>query len=124
MNMAIEYVSILAQAQKMIGVGAIEKYVAFIGNLATARPEVLDLPNWDMTVETYGDMIGVPPQLQNDLALVAQVRAQRAKQQQAQAAMQMAHQGAQTAQTLGQTPITSDNALGAMISRATGGVAQ
>jgi len=124
MNMAIEYVSILAQAQKMIGVGAIEKYVAFVGNLATARPEVLDLPDWDQTVDTYGDMIGIPPQLQRDPQLVALDRQQRAKQQQAQQAMQMAQAGAQTAQTLGQTPVTSDSALGAMISRATGGVAQ
>jgi hypothetical protein len=124
MNMTIEYVSILAQAQKMIGVGAIEKWVAFVGNLASAKPEVLDLPDFDQAVQVYGDMVGVPPQLQRDQMAVAADRQQRAKQQQAQQAMQMAQAGAQTAQTLGQTPVTSDSALGAMISRATGGVAQ
>jgi hypothetical protein len=46
---------------------------------------------------------------------VAAIRAERAKREQAQAQSQQAQQAADTASTLGNTPVQSDNALGALL---------
>ncbi|TIN81210.1 portal protein, partial [Mesorhizobium sp.] len=38
----IEYISILAQAQKAVATGAVERGFAFAGQLAAVKPDVLD----------------------------------------------------------------------------------
>src|SRR5690606_18719190 len=41
-ELKVEYVSMLAQAQKAVATGGIERGAAFIGNLAAVKPDVLD----------------------------------------------------------------------------------
>ena len=123
MGLGIEYVSVLEQAQKMMGIGAIEKTAQFAVGLAPAFSNILDNIDSDELLQEYADMVGAPPKVMQDPAIVAKIRNIKAKQQQAQQAMAMAQQGAQTAQTLGQTPVTGDTALGQMMSRMSGGLA-
>lgn len=122
-KLTIEYVSILAQAQKMVGVTALEKLTAFIGNLITVFPEAGDKYDYDDAIDQYASMVGAGPRTIRDAKQAEQIRQARAQQQQAQQSMAAAQQGAQTAQTLGQTPITDDTALGAMLGRLGGGAA-
>ncbi|MBL1923622.1 phage tail protein, partial [Klebsiella pneumoniae] len=56
----VEYVSILAQAQKSIGISSAERFVGFVGNLAKGNPAALDKLNIDQTIDEYGNMLGVP----------------------------------------------------------------
>jgi hypothetical protein len=121
LTLTIDYVSVLAQAQKLIGVSALEKLTVYIGNLMTAFPEAADRFDADQAIEEYGGMVGAGPKIIRDAKEVAAIRAARAKRDQAQESMMALQQGAQTAQTLGQTPITDDTALGAMLSRMGGG---
>lgn len=123
MPLNVEYISILAQAQKMNGLANLEKLGQFVGTMAQLNPQALDKFNTDRAIEHYADMIGTPPDTVNDDTEVAVLRDQRAKQQQAQQAMAAMQQGAKTAQALGTTPVTPDNALGAMIARLGGGAA-
>lgn len=89
-TMTVEYISILAQAQKAVATGAIERFVGFVGNLAGARPDVLDKADFDQAVDVYAEHIGVPPSLVVPDEKVAQARAARAQKQQQAEAAQMA----------------------------------
>ena len=121
--LTISYESVLAQAQRMLGIGSIEKAIQFAVSMAPAFPGVLDNIDADQTLQEYAEAVGAPPEMMQDPQVVKQNRAVQAQQQKQQQAMQMAQQGAQTAQTLGQTPVTSDTALGQMLARTAGGVA-
>ena len=111
-DIKIEFVSILAQAQKMMGLSAIEQTVAFAGQIAQADPTVLDTLDTDTIVRTYQDLVGAPASLLREKEEVEQIRAERAAQQQRaeqlaqeQAAAQTAQTAAQGAKSLSETPV-------------------
>lgn len=84
-GLEIEYISLLAQAQKAVATGGIERLWAFAGNVAAAKPEVLDKLDADQTIDRYAEMLGTPPDVVVDDQRVAAIRAERAAAQQAQA---------------------------------------
>ena len=55
----IEYVSILSQAQKAVGVSRIEQSLTFLGSLIQTAPEVRHLVDWYKMYREYNQMIGV-----------------------------------------------------------------
>ncbi len=114
-ELKVEYVSILAQAQKAIGVTSMERFASFVGNLAGVSPEVLDKMDADQLVDEYGSAIGVVPTVVRGDEDVAQIRQAKAQAQAAAQAQQQAAQTLQGAQLLSQTEITPDNALGRML---------
>jgi hypothetical protein len=103
--LTVEYVSTLADAQRAVATTGIERLVGFVGNLAAAKPEVLDTINFDETVDEYADMLGVSPKILVPDDQIQQIRAARAKQAQQQQAMQTAVAAAQGAKTLSQTDV-------------------
>lgn len=111
MDLNIEFVSTLAQAQRAIGVGAIDRLLGTVGSIATMKPDVLDKLNADQIVDTYADMLGVDPNLivgDENVAIIRQQRAeaqQRAEQQQQMAMM------ADTAAKVGGIDTGNPNAL-------------
>lgn len=113
----VEYVSILAQAQKALGLGNIERFVGFVGQLAeqqmAAQQPVTawDKVNTDDLIDRYADGVALPPTGLNNDDVIAQMRQNRQKQTQAAQAMQMAHAGAQTAKTASQADLTTDSPL-------------
>lgn len=78
----IEFVSVLAQAQKMMGMGQTERSLAFIGAVAQYQPDVIDLVDGDALVEDHWSRSGAPALGLRDSQVVEQIRAQRAQQQQ------------------------------------------
>lgn len=106
-EMEIDFVSMLAQAQKAVATGSMERFAAYVGNLAAVKPDVLDKFNSDQSVDEYGDMLGVPPGVVNSDDEVEDIRARRAQQEQAAQAAAQAEsvtksmqQGAQAAKVL------------------------
>lgn len=99
----IEYISLLAQAQKAVGTASISQLAAFVGSLAQFKPDVLDKVNFDAAVDEYAEAQGVPPKLLVTDDAVAQVREGRA---QAQAAALQAEQ--QRADALSMTQQAKD----------------
>ena len=100
----VEYVSMLAQAQRAIGSNSIDRFVGNLGAVAQFKPDVLDKFDADAWADAYSDMLGVDPNLIVGNDKVAIVRKQR---QQAQVEAQQAavnNQRADTAQKLGNTP--------------------
>lgn len=83
-DMKIEYISLLAQAQKQVGTHAVEKVLSFAGQAASFDPTVLDKIDFDQAVDVYSDLVGVPSRIVRSDDQVAKLRAQRAQQAQAQ----------------------------------------
>lgn len=111
----VEYISTLAQAQKMVGTTAIEQGVAFVGNVAAAFPQVLDVVNPDEAVREYGEMLGLPPKIIRSPEEIDAIRKQ--KQQAAAAAQQAQMMGSmvQGAKVMSDTKIGQNSALDAML---------
>jgi hypothetical protein len=78
----VEFVSVLAQAQRMQGMGQTERSLAFIGAVAQYQPETVDMVDGDALVEDYWDRSGAPAVGLRDKRVVEQIRSQRAQQQQ------------------------------------------
>ena len=114
MDLRVEYTSILAQAQKALGVSSIERTVGFAGNLAGMNPEVLDKLDMDQTLDEYAAMIGVPPTMLRSDDQIAQIRQQRAEAQAQQAQAEQLSQSIQGAKLLSETDVSSPNALTAI----------
>lgn len=112
----IQYVSVLSDAQSAVGAIPIERFVAFLGNLAAARPEVLEVPDWAETVYEYASRLGVPAKTLNPRSETMQ-RIDGLKQQQAAAgAAELAPPLAGAAQTLSETDVGGGaNALQQML---------
>ena len=116
-NINVAYDSMFSEAQKAVGTTGMEQFISMIGNLSASKPEITDIVNYDEFATEYSDMLSVNPKILIDPAIVAQVRANRAKQQQAAQAAQMAQAAVQGAQTLSQTNVGGgQSALQAMIS--------
>lgn len=77
MEMKVEYISMLAQAQKMVGTGAIAQTLGFVSNLAAVIPNAVDMINVDEAIIEYGDMMGVPPKIIRSKEDVAVIRKNR-----------------------------------------------
>jgi hypothetical protein len=111
MTLDVEFVSMLAQAQKAVSTNGIDRFMGNLGAVAQFKPEVLDKFDADKWADIYSDVLGVDPSLIKSDEDVQLLRQQRAKaQQDAQQQQQMA-QGAQTAQTLSQADTSGQNGL-------------
>ncbi|EJL90263.1 portal protein [Pantoea sp. GM01] len=114
MPLRIEYISVMAQAQKSIGLSSLSQTVGFIGQLAQFKPEALDKLDADQAIDAFSEMSGVSPTVIVPDEMVAQIRKQRAEQVQQQQQMQMAQMAVQGAKDLSQTSTEGQNALTAM----------
>ena len=83
-ELSIEYVSVLAEAQKNASANGIVRTAQQIGLLAQINPQAVDKLDVDATIDQLADMNGVPPSLIVTGQKVALIRQQRAEQQQAQ----------------------------------------
>jgi hypothetical protein len=111
MNINIEYVSMLAQAQKAVGIGAIDRIVGTVGQMAAVKPEALDKLDADEIIDEYSNMLGIPPNLIVANDQVAMVREQRAQQQAQAQQMATMPEIANTAKTLSETQSGEGSAL-------------
>jgi hypothetical protein len=116
MELHVELVSVLAQAQRAIATNGVDRFVGNLGQIAAFKPDVLDKFNSDKWADQYSDMLGVSPDLIVPEDQVQQVRQARAKAQAQAAAQQQSNMAADTAQKLGATPTTGGNAASDVMS--------
>jgi hypothetical protein len=113
-DLKVEYISIMAQAQKLVATAGLERFVGFVGNLAAAKPDIADKLDFDQVVDEYADMLGVPPKIvrpDDDVMKVRQARAEQIAQQQRAEQLQQVAQGAKL---LSETDMGGDSALSRM----------
>ncbi|HEO9965027.1 TPA: phage tail protein [Klebsiella aerogenes] len=119
MPLKIEYISVMAQAQKSIGLSSLSSTVGFIGHLAQVKPEALDKLDTDQAIDAFAEMSGVSPTVIVPQEQVNQIREERAQQQKQQQAMAMGMAAAQGAKTLSEAQ-TADPSVLTAISGAVG----
>lgn len=93
----IEYISPLAQAQKMSGLVNIEQAVAFVSQVAQFEPSILDKMNWSEAVNCYCNLVGSPSSIRRTDDEYNEIQQQKQQQQQQQQQMEQAAQMAQAA---------------------------
>jgi Bacteriophage head to tail connecting protein len=134
----VQYVSMMAVAQRAASTSALEQLVKFAGALqagdiatAQAGPNATtwDNINRDELLDEYADMLGVSPRVIEATVMVAKIRQQRqqaaAKAQQAQQNMAMLAQASNSAKELGSVDVGGgQNAVQAMLGAAGGGQGQ
>ncbi len=109
MDLNVEFVSMLAQAQRAIGTNAVDRFVGNLGVIAQMKPDVLDKFDADHWAESYSDMLGVDPNMIVADRQVAIVRDARAKAQAAQAQAAAMQQNSETVRNMAQAPTGAGN---------------
>lgn len=118
MKLRVNYESIMAKAQKLVGVAGTERFFSFAGNLAAAFPSVLDKIDSDKAIDEYGDMMGISANIvrtDEDTQALRQQKAQEAQRQQMAAQIP---ELAKAAQNLAGSDLSTDNALSRMLAGA------
>lgn len=114
----IEYVSILAQAQKATATTAMERFAQVSGNLSALYPEAKYVLDPIGFLEEYGALVGVSENAMNDSAKVAALIQQMQQQAKAQQQIQLSQAAVQGAQTMSQTSVGGGvNALALALGR-------
>lgn len=111
----IEYISILAQAQRMNEIQGIQQLVTYVLSTAATKPDVLDKVDFDKSIDIIADRLSVPPEVIISTDQANQLRKIRsdkmAAQQQQQQQLQTAQVGSQALKNLGDTPLAGGTAL-------------
>lgn len=102
-TLKIEYISVMAQAQRLVTAASTEKFVSFTLGLAQAKPEVLDKLNSDAIVESMAVTMGVDPDFVMDQKQVESIRSKRAEAEQAAQQGEAMVQGAKGLKDASQT---------------------
>jgi hypothetical protein len=116
-DLKVEYISTMAQAQKMVDIGGLDRFSGFVANLAaqTQNPQLLDKLDSDQLIDVYADRTGVPPDVVRTDEEVAEIRAGRAQAQSAQMQSELMKNAAGTAKDLSQANLDGDNALSRLV---------
>ncbi len=115
----VEYVSMLAAAQKATETLGIERLFAIVGNEAAIHPDALDVINWDFNIERYSALLGNDPRAINTPEVIAQLREAKQKQQQLAYMADVGQGAAKAGKTLSETDVGGgQNALSAMLGAA------
>lgn len=115
-TLKVEYISVLAQAQRAIGIGGIERLTGYALSLAGAKPDVLDKLDFDQAIDEYAEMLGTPPSIVLADEVVVKRRAARAEMQAAAAQMEQSKMAADTAAKLGQAQLSNgETALDSLV---------
>lgn len=110
-ELKVEYISILAQAQKLVGVVGQDRLVQTTMQIATVVPEAVDKIDFDRVTDNYGEMLGVDPRIIRSTEDAQAIRQARAQQQQALADAQQAKDLSAAVKNAGTTPMDTDSAL-------------
>ena len=110
-ELKVDYISLLAQAQQAVSASSIERTMSFAGNLSAVFPEVVDVIDADFAMREYSEILGNDPQLIKDTETVGNAREARAQQAQAAQEQDQAGALAANAKVLSETDSQSPNAL-------------
>lgn len=117
-ELRVEYVSVLAQAQQLVSVGTIERLAGFSGQLASIWPEARHKFDAMQAIDDYAEALGTSPDVVRSDDDAQRLAAEEA---QAAAAAQGVEQGktlADTAKAASETDLEGDNALSTVMRNA------
>lgn len=110
-DLRVEYISMMAQAQRMVATTGLEATAAFATAVGAINPEVIDKVDVDQLMDEYAQARGVPPTVIRSDDMTAEIRRKRQAAQAAQMAAQQVPEMAKTVKMLGETPAGGNTAL-------------
>jgi hypothetical protein len=110
-KLKIDYISLLAQAQKLIGIAGMESYLEKAERIAGINPESLDKTDWDAFLEEFAQRVTISPTITRDQKIVDQIRAQRAERQQQLENIELMKDASKDVKNLSQSDTSGKNAL-------------
>lgn len=121
-ELKVNFVSLLAQAQKMVSLPSVQNVLGMVDNVAGIYPEAADNINIDAVIREVGVISGAPEKIMRSEDEVQQLREERQQAQQAQMQQAQMAQAADTAKTgadaarlLSEVPNNTDSALNDML---------
>jgi hypothetical protein len=111
MDLNVEFVSMLAQAQRAVATNGVDRFVGNLGAIAGMKPDVLDKFDSDKWADEYSEMLGINPELIVPSDKVALIRQQRAQSQAVAQRSAIMNQNADTASKLAGASTGGQNAL-------------
>lgn len=106
-DLNIEFISVLAQAQRAVATQGVDRLIGVVGGIAQLKPNVIDKIDFDQVVDDLGDAYGVNPKIILPDEQVEALREQREQAMQAQQAAAAAPTMVDTAKTASE--IDTDN---------------
>ncbi len=113
-----EYISILAQAQKMVGVGTQDRFMTTLIPTMEVFPEVRAKVKIHQIIDNYADMLGIDPHALRDTEEAERMNAEQAQAEAAAAGAQQAKDLAQAMKAGSETKMGQDSALDRIVQAA------
>lgn len=110
-KLGVEYVSVLAQAQKAVATVSMDMTAAFIQRIGETHPEALDKLDADAAIDAYAKAKGAPQAIIRPTNEAQNIRAQRAQQMAQQQQAAAMGNAVSSAKTLADTKLDEDSAL-------------
>jgi Bacteriophage head to tail connecting protein len=114
MELKVEYTSIMAQAQKSVGLANIREFLYTIGDLMKIDPSIGRKVDWLQSVDEIAIRSGLPPRMVKSDEDVAEEDAVVAEQMAQQQRVEQGAMEAKAIKDLGTTPAGGDTALSAL----------
>ncbi len=120
LDLKVEFIGVLAQAQKSISLGSMQTFYNDVGQVAalTQDPTVWDKVNTEQLIDELAEAAGVTPSIIVSDEEVDFIKEQRAAAEQAVAQQEAIQSLAGSAKDLSQTDLSGDNALTALAENA------
>ena len=107
-HLKVEFVSLLAQAQKLVGISATDQYLALTLKAASAWPEALDSVDVDNLLDNYAQSLGLPVNLTRPREERARLRAGREEARQTEQQLALLQKAADLGHTLADSDLTME----------------
>jgi hypothetical protein len=114
-DLKVEYISILSQAQKLVGVVGQDRFLSSTASLIEVFPEIRHKIDVFQVVDNYGEMLGVDPRIVRSSDEAAELAGAEQQQAQDAAKAEQMLQSAQAAKAASEAPMTGDTALTSML---------
>lgn len=121
LQIKVEYISIMAMAQKLVGIGTMDRFLGMASQIVAFAPQTIDKIDTDQAIDVYAELTSVVPGIVRSDEQVAEIRAQRAEAQAAAQQGQNLESAAKSAKDLSQASLENNNALVELLAKANAG---
>lgn len=105
----VDYISVLAQAQKMVDISRIDQVLQYVMNIVQVYPDILDKVDLDQVIDEVAKMVGTPSSIIKSDEVVQKLREAKEQQQQAAQMAQYADAAAGAIGKAGNIPMDGNN---------------
>lgn len=120
-ELKVEYISIMAQAMKLVGIAGLERFVGFATSVMAISPGSAAKVNTDELLDVYSEAVSIAPKIVRTDEEVDGIRQAAAQAQQQQARAEQINMASQSVKNLSQSPVEGDSALNKLMQAANAG---